>query len=377
MIQNTKRFLIIMLLIACLLPAASAIPTVVTISETGTWTCPQNVFIVQIKITGAGGGGLGGNQTWNGYAGMNGTTWYYSDVAVVPDTVYPITIGSGGLGSVGSSGTLDYVSGSAGGDTTAFGHTIFGGSGATAFISPRQQRGLDGYGYVTLATSGGDGTGNVTYAQAGGAGGIGYGASGGGGGMGGIGGTGGFGGKGAPGAVEITYDPEAANVLFAGTTYDADTGVALTGVTGTISQASTSVAINTGGGSTFSVLSSSGIITGRTVTISMSKSGYHTYTNSFIPYVSEIIPINIPLIPATFDVNASGTISGLTLNQYGSMIPSVEITMTNSSGGLLSTTSTSGGFWYFQNVPKNTRWYASANATAHNESYKTFNVWGY
>lgn len=360
-----------------IISVVSATPVVVTITETGTWTCPQNVFIIQVKMLGGGSGGLGGNQTWNGYGGKNATLYTYTDVAVVPDTAYPITIGQGGLGTVGSSGTLDYLASGAGGDTSAFGNSVFGAAGVTAAITPRQQRGYDGYGSVLLAMSGGDGTGNVTWAQGGGAGGLGYGASGGGGGSSGYGGVGGYGGQGAPGMVEITYDPDASNVLFAGTTYNAQTGATITGVTGAIAQGTATVAIDTGVGSTFSILSSNGIVTGRSVTVNMSKAGYYDYTNTFIPYVSEIIPLNVALIPTSFSTTANGTISGITMDQYGSFIPLASITMTNSSGGLLSTTSTSGGFWYFQNVPKNTQWYATASAAVHNDSYAVFNMGDY
>lgn len=364
------------ILVLLLVPCVSATPVIETVTSSGTWTCPQGVFIIQVKMCGGGGGALGGNQTWNGFAGLNSSLYSYADVPVIPGVVYPITIGAGGIGSVGSSGSLDYVAGTSGGNTVAFGNTVFGGNGATSGVS-RQQRGLDGYGYVTLAKAGGDGTGNVTYAQAGGAGGIGYGASGGGGGASGYGGTGGYGGQGASGVVEITYDPDASNVLFAGTTYNAQTGAALTGVTGTIAQGSTSVSINTGGGSTFSVLSSNGIITGTSVTITMTKAGYYTYTYTFVPYISEIIPLNIGLIPTTFNIYANGTISGLTLNQYGSIIPSASIAMVNATGSILSTTSSSGGMYYFQNVQKNTIWASTASKSGYANTSTTFYVGDY
>lgn len=119
------------------------------------------------------------------------------------------------------------------------------------------------------------------------------------------------------------------------------------------------------GSGAFSVPASTGLLTGYAITETVSKAGYYTETFTIVPYVSEIIPQSVSLIPTTFDKYANGTISGLFRDQYGSSISTVGLTMTNLTGGILSTTSTTQGFYYFNNVPRMTTWNAVATKTGY------------
>jgi hypothetical protein len=366
---------ITLFLVLLLIAPVMATPQTVLITSSQSWPCPTNVFIVQVKMTGGGAGATGGNGTMMGYSGFNSTTLSVADVPVVPRQSYPISIGSGSIGSLGySTQPLTNLNSatSQGGTTTAFGYSVVGGTGAV-FSSPHSPNGGNGYLSYNIATNGQDGYGNISYATKGGTAGTGYGAAGGAGGQGGLFGTGGGGGNGAGGVVEITYDMDASNILFAGTISDASTGSAINGASVSFVQGSTSVSA-TMVGSTFSVLSASGLATGYTITETISKSGYYTETFSFVPYVSEVIPQTLSLIPITFNRGENGTISGIVRDQYGSSLGSATISMVNTTGSTLSTSSTSSGFYYFQNVPKLSTWYATVNKTGHNESYTVFNM---
>lgn len=366
-------FLTSLVLMVCI-PTAFAAPTVEYITSTQQWTCPQNIFIIQAKVVGSGAGGSGGNRSIIGPAGRNATTVYVSDYPVVPGQQYLITIGTPGIGGLSpdeSTGSFPPSAGAGGHDTTAFGATGVGQSGGN-YLAPASPNALPGYGSVVLATNGQDGYGSAT-STIGGYGGVGYGAGGGGGGYGGVGGHGGNGGNGAPGVVEITYDIDASNVLFAGTTYDAITGATVSGASVVLVQGTKTVNANVVG-STFSVPSSAGLRTGYSTTQTVTKAGYYTHTFTFVPYVSEIVPQNIGLIPTTFDRSANGTISGIVMNQYGSTLDSASITLTNSTGGVLSTTSTTRGFYSFLLVPKMTTWAAVASKTGYANSSTVFEM---
>jgi hypothetical protein len=358
-------FLIISLFL--LVSLASAIPVTETITESGYFTAPTNVFVGQIKLVGGGGGALGGNGTWTGYGGYNATMVSLSDFPLVPGQRYYLSIGTGGLGAKGqySTTSMDYLQGKAGTATTAFGYTATQGFSVTTTL-PRNIVG--GAGFLTesqLATSGLQGYGSST-ASYGGSGGMGYGAGGGGGGSGGSGGYGGDGGTGASGVVQITYDIDASDMMISGTTYNAQTGAVLPSVTVALSQGSTSYSVTSDGSTgAFNIPSSIGISTGYTITEIVSKSGYYSEEFSFVPYVSQVVPQRLSLIPTTFNKYANGTISGIFRDQYGSSISTVSLTMTNTTGGTLSTTSTTAGFYFFNNVPKMSTWNAVATKTGY------------
>jgi hypothetical protein len=110
------------------------IPVFELITATGTWTCPNNVTRVRVRMWGGGGGGdtTGGGGGAGGYAEFIQT--------VVPTTGYTVTIGGGGaVGAAGGNTTFDA--------TTANGGAQ-GGVGAG---------GTGGAGAGTYAVAGGDG----------------------------------------------------------------------------------------------------------------------------------------------------------------------------------------------------------------------------
>jgi hypothetical protein len=166
------------------------------------WTAPTNTrYIYKINVTGGGGGGTSGshggaNLGYGGNASIPTSGTYGNTVC---GTYFAFTIGSGGAGGVGGI----FADGASGGDTTAFGLTSAGGSGAGHTATP-------GAGVNNLRMPGDwgspglEGVGSDVGMSGGGySGGTGYGAGGGGGGWGDI--TSGSGGKGASGAVNFTY----------------------------------------------------------------------------------------------------------------------------------------------------------------------------
>ena len=101
-------------------------------TQSGFWTCPNNV--TDIILIGCGGGGAGGygangingsNANAGGGGGGGGAQQQFAYVSVIPGTTYPIIIGAGGLGAI----TIT-SNGGAGGDTI-FGTlaTFYGASG--------------------------------------------------------------------------------------------------------------------------------------------------------------------------------------------------------------------------------------------------------
>ena len=198
------------------------------ITQTTSWTCPDGVTSVHVRVFGAGAGGRApssGNATGgNGGGGGHMST---AMLTVVPGTTYPVTIGAGGdsnsAGGASSFGTLLSAYGAYDND----GGTGGGGGGASSTNYFHGNNGGDGDygggggaggGYGSSGTPGSPGTGgngnngangNGTHGGNGGdgmAGGGGTGkggtanqAGGGGGGYGGEGGTGNRGGGGGGG----------------------------------------------------------------------------------------------------------------------------------------------------------------------------------
>lgn len=170
-------------------------------SGTSYWTCPDGVYNITIRLSGAGGSGRGSwvcsaPDTCAGDGGKAGGHITISRIAVVPGTVYPIVVGA-----KGANATHDTAS-NAGGATTAFGVSMPGGAGGGyLYTVANGGNGEDGDGTTTYAFDGGDANPLI-----GGTAGTGYGGGGGGG----AGYTGGGldtqGGAGADGYVEIwTY----------------------------------------------------------------------------------------------------------------------------------------------------------------------------
>ena len=96
------------ILFSAVIERASAQTTNFTAS--GTWTCPEGVNSATIECW--GGGGAGGTATngigaagTNAAAGGGGGAFAESTVALVPGTVYTITVGAGGTAAAGVSST--------------------------------------------------------------------------------------------------------------------------------------------------------------------------------------------------------------------------------------------------------------------------------
>jgi len=370
---------ILCLVLMCVIASmsiVSAVPVTEQITTSQYWTAPTNVFVIQAYIVGGGGGGSGGNRSIRGPAGTNSTTISLVNYPVVPGQRYYITIGTGGIGGSSPDERVTQTPpgiGAQGLPSTAFGVTnAYAGGGY--YLIPKSPNGVNGFSSEQVATNGEDGYGSTT-STIGGTAGIGYGAPGGGGGSGGTGGHGGYGGNGANGVVQITYDIDASDILFSGTTYNALTGAVLPSTTIVFSQGSTSYSVTSSGSTgVFTVPSSVGISTGYSVTETVSKTGYYTETFSFIPYVSQIIPQRVALIPTTFARGDPGTISGIIRDQYGSSISTVDVSMLSTNGSTLSMTSTTAGMYYFTGVPALTTWDATFTKTGYANVTSVFDM---
>jgi hypothetical protein len=83
------------------------------IDASGTWTCPAGVFSALVECVGAGGGGGGGATLGRGGSGAGAGAYSSKVVAVVPGTIYTVSVGAGGVG--GTYGTTP--NSTPGGDT--------------------------------------------------------------------------------------------------------------------------------------------------------------------------------------------------------------------------------------------------------------------
>lgn len=136
-----------------------------TFLSSGNWVCPDGVF--NVWVTGIGGGGGSSSNAFP--AGGSGAMCFNLRFAVVPGTVYPVTIGAGGTvtgaGGTTSFGSLLSLGGGSVGGTGLGG--LGGGSGGTSAL------GINGFAGGTV---GFDGTN--TYAAPGGGFGSGFGVAG-------------------------------------------------------------------------------------------------------------------------------------------------------------------------------------------------------
>lgn len=156
-----------------------------TFTATSTWTCPSRVLSVTVECWGAGGNGGGVTTDTTGSAGGGaGGAYARSRIAVVPGTVYTVTVGavqtatsaSGPLGNPSWFGTAStvYAEGGAGGQAhqsgfaggvassaACIGTTVFiggsGGAGGT-FVSGGSGAGGSGAGSGGAGTTGPSGT---------------------------------------------------------------------------------------------------------------------------------------------------------------------------------------------------------------------------
>ncbi len=98
-----------------------------TFVASGTWTAPPGVTSVVVEAWGGGGAGGGNNTNVDGGGGGGGGGYSMATIAVVPGTLYTVTVGAGGT-------AVDLADGGAGGDswfsTTATLLAKGGGGGA-------------------------------------------------------------------------------------------------------------------------------------------------------------------------------------------------------------------------------------------------------
>jgi hypothetical protein len=146
-----------------------------TFDEDSTWTCPSDVTtITSLTVRGAGGGsgGVDGNSgSASGGAG-GGATVIKNSHTVVPDTVYTIKVGSGGV-----AGLIDGGNGGDGGDSwfdTSSTVMAKGGLGSIgAILDDDEQGALGGSAAASIGTtkySGGSGADGLSTSYGGGGG---------------------------------------------------------------------------------------------------------------------------------------------------------------------------------------------------------------
>ena len=165
------------------LQAHNVVERLSTFTATGVWLCPADVTSVVITAFGGGGSGAGAGLggTSDGAAGGGGAIMSSQAIAVVPGTLYIVTIGAGGVavaaGIVGNPGgdtsfiaaggvvsSLGVWSGGSGG-AVASGHAVAGGglcfklTGGTNANADTTASGVVGY-----LAAGGNSAGNASLA---------------------------------------------------------------------------------------------------------------------------------------------------------------------------------------------------------------------
>ena len=103
--------------------ASDTTPKITTYLTNSTHTIPDGVTSIDLLLVGGGGGGGGEGQRSGGGGGGGGGITYVTNFNVVPEAIYNITIGQGGIG--GDS----YSYGSDGGTTTFGSLQAVGGKG--------------------------------------------------------------------------------------------------------------------------------------------------------------------------------------------------------------------------------------------------------
>lgn len=127
---------------------------------TTSWTCPANVFNVEVLVVAGGGGG--GRHSGGG--GGGGGVIYRPSFPVVPGTVYTVTVGAGGSGgtiaayptnggNIGGNGgnsvfgSLTAIGGGGGGWNSASGASGGSGGGSSGHSGPGSGAGTAGQGF--------------------------------------------------------------------------------------------------------------------------------------------------------------------------------------------------------------------------------------
>jgi hypothetical protein len=127
-------------------------------TASGSWTCPNGVTSVLAQLWGGGGGG-GGVLGIAESSGGSGGGYTRKRLAVVPGTVYTVTVGAGGAGGTGAP-----TNGSAGGTTSFLTLSATGGGPGYASTSGGQSTtsagGVGSGGDLNL--SGTSGSGSIT-----------------------------------------------------------------------------------------------------------------------------------------------------------------------------------------------------------------------
>jgi len=128
---------------------------------TYTWTCPANVYNVEVLVVAGGGGG--GRHSGGG--GGGGGVIYRPAFPVVPGTGYTVTVGAGGTGNPTGSypsqggglggnggnsvfGSLTAIGGGGGGWNSAAGQAGGSGGGSTGHSGPGAGAGTAGQGFA-------------------------------------------------------------------------------------------------------------------------------------------------------------------------------------------------------------------------------------
>lgn len=107
------------------LSQATKIQKIDYITETSSWTAPNDVSSIELILCGGGGGGANYNNTSGYSGGGGGGSAYYTVLSVNPGSSYTITIGAGGAGV--ASGTV--------GDGSQGSESIFSDSSLNAMFS--------------------------------------------------------------------------------------------------------------------------------------------------------------------------------------------------------------------------------------------------
>ena len=120
----------------------SPIPTVAGFTASSTWTCPAGVYYAKFTVTGGGAANATNAAVSPPGGAAGGTTIAWR--AVIPGTVYTVTIGAGGAGQTGAA-----INGNGGGTSSVT------GSGFTTLSASGGGGGLTGEYFTSGGTSSG------------------------------------------------------------------------------------------------------------------------------------------------------------------------------------------------------------------------------
>ena len=131
--------------------------TMTIITASGTWTCPNHITRVKIRLW--GGGGAGDNAANSGGGGSG--EYVEAVLDVNPGQGYTVNIGAGGTsaGAAGGNtniGTLLTAAGGTGGSGAGGGAGGTGGGGSATAFRIAGQRGRNGLGGIGIGGAGGD-----------------------------------------------------------------------------------------------------------------------------------------------------------------------------------------------------------------------------